>query len=141
MSQDLIKALEHCEDMLMRHSIDAVNGGAIEDEALNTIRSALSRHRSSVESVELPEPEATVSRGPAAFFVKFTEAGKDVRGKHDLYTASTVRSLIAAAVERERALCAGVCEDRQASYEAHGFPREFTAARACAAAIRARGEK
>jgi len=37
--------------------------------------------------------------------------------------------------------CALVCEQRRDSYEAKGFPREFTAARACAAAIRKLGEQ
>jgi hypothetical protein len=39
----------------------------------------------------------------------------------------------------EREACANVCESKQNSYESRGFPREFTAARACANAIRARG--
>jgi len=44
------------------------------------------------------------------------------------------------ATAKERESCAKVCEYRQDGYELSGFTREFTAARACAKAIRARGE-
>ena len=54
------------------------------------------------------------------------------------FETAHARMMTSAAVEREA--CAKVCEERQDRYEANGFPREFTAARACAAAIRARGD-
>ena len=45
------------------------------------------------------------------------------------------------ATEQEREACAKVCEKRQDIYEVNGFFREFTAARACAEAVRARGHR
>lgn len=51
------------------------------------------------------------------------------------YYASTVRSLIAAAVERERERCAKVCEEVAAPYQAAGA----SVALECAAAIREGG--
>lgn len=40
--QKLVGALEHCEGVFMSHSIDHINGGKIEDDALAIIRAALS---------------------------------------------------------------------------------------------------
>lgn len=69
------------------------------------------------------------------------EAGCDVQEDYVAYC--DIDDLVcffhmAQATEREE--CAKVCEERQNSYEARGFPREFTASKACAAAIRARGQ-
>lgn len=141
MSKELIAALEHCENMLMRHSIDAVNGEAIEDEALSVIRSALSRHRSSVESVEFfREADCWIRRNPG-FSSGVAHMGKEKPfgwpGAEPFYTASTVRSLIAAAVERERELCAKVCDGQ---IERWTDDRARYCASECAAAIRSRGE-
>ncbi len=146
MSKELIAALEHCENMLMRHSIDAVNGEAIEDEALSVIRSALSRHRSSVESVEFfREADCWIRRNPG-FSSGVAHMGKEKPfgwpGAEPFYTASTVRSLIAAAVEREREECAKVCEDMAAAAakEVGSSFEDVGAMDRCAAAIRSRGE-
>lgn len=77
MSKELIAALERCVQVF-----DEIGFKSHAEDA----REALSRHRSSVESVELPEPDDAVLYG----------------GVVDVYYDSTVRSLIAAAVERER---------------------------------------
>jgi len=114
-----------------------------EEEVAPALREALSRHRSSVESVELPGDEAVASiyinvHGDREFDDWKVELSA---GAHDLFTASTVRSLIAAAVEREREECAKVCDGVYYQHigPLHGEVRYGIAK--CAAAIRARGEK
>jgi len=89
----------------------------------------------SQEQIQLPEPAATVTRGPVAFFCKFTESGKELRGKFNLYTEEKVRFLIAEAVAAEREACAMAC----VHLHNQGFD-DLTASptNECAAAIRAR---
>lgn len=150
MSQDLIKALRTARIM---HNADQQELVCLPPADFKVIRDhidAISRHRSSVESVELPGDEAVASiyinvHGDREFDDWNVELSA---GAHDLFTASTVRSLIAAAVEREREECAKVCksiEDEYQRAEGRRYPElksdAQTGAGVCAAAIRARGEK
>lgn len=62
-----------------------------------------------------------------------------------VHTATTVRRLIAEAVEREREECAKVCEQRAGTASMFANSKAASehnrAVKGCAAAIRARGEK
>ncbi|WP_372362864.1 hypothetical protein ACCQ10_09210 [Xanthomonas sp. NCPPB 1325] len=42
---ELYEALDHCETLLMRYEINRVDGDAIADEALTTIRAAMAKAR------------------------------------------------------------------------------------------------
>jgi len=113
MSKDLIQVLTAIKATLE----EANQSGVITDtiwhgpgETLwDFIDNRIDRHRSSVESVELPEPECWIDGGDLEQLGKlgmggvlgWPDNGNDPR-RVQLYTASTVRSLIAAAVERER---------------------------------------
>lgn len=44
---------------------------------------------------ELPEPVAKASKGPVAFFVKWTEVGKPLRGDINLFTEDQMRAALA----------------------------------------------
>ena len=124
MSKDLIQALEAAAKVF--YSIGFKSHA-------EEVREALSRHRSSVESVELP----TCDGGVELDCGQAQGGGREVMYV-DGYTASTVRSLIAAAVEREREECAQVCDGQ---IERWTDDRARYCASECAAAIRSRGEK
>lgn len=152
MSKDLIAALEAIAAIKNK---DFGSDWEEIEEARFIAERALSRHRSSVESVELPEGDAFKRDGwgpDCGPYVEMHMASEmSWRDKADwtpLYTATTVRSLIAAAVERERELCAKVCEGIEDEYqrtEGRRYPELKSDAQKgagdCAAAIRARGEK
>lgn len=165
MSQDLIKALRTARIM---HNADQQELVCLPPADFKVIRDhieALSRHRSSVESVELPKGDGVASymAGTTCFTMACFNPADVKEGDH-VYTASTVRSLIAAAVERateeanrranaswslmvekmvaiEREQCAKVCDGVYYQHigPLHGEVRYGIAK--CAAAIRARGEK
>ncbi len=121
MSKDLIQVLTAIKATLE----EANQSGVITDtiwhgpgETLwDFIDNQIDRHRSSVESVEMPEADCWIRRNPG-FSSGVAHMGKEKPfgwpGAEPFYTASTVRSLIAAAVERERELCAKVCDGRRA---------------------------
>lgn len=106
MSKDLIQALK---DIAAIRNKDFGSDWEEIEEARLIAREALSRHRSSVESVEMPEADCWIRRNPG-FSSGVAHMGKEKPfgwpGAEPFYTASTVRSLIAAAVEREREACA-----------------------------------
>lgn len=56
----------------------------------------------------MPEPVANASKGPVAFFVKWTETGSPLRGSIPLYTATQMREAILAATERAATICDGL---------------------------------
>ena len=130
MSQDLIKALESIAGLPMPAQDNMVSANM-----RKIAEGALSRHRSSVESVELPTGEAVASLYIDAFGGREADDWRcDLpAGRHELYTASTVRSLIAAAVAKEREECAEIAGCFEAGMGTKsGLP--------ISAAIRARGE-
>lgn len=149
MSKDLIQALEEalsvCQSVNTGRHHRVVRDGSVhylqteewckwaEEEVAPALRQALSRHRSSVESVELPDGDLHVAHGRV--IPKTNDPSLMPPWSTPFYAASTVRSLIAAAVERERELCAKVCdaEDVADSDFAPGVQE------CIAAAIRARG--
>lgn len=110
---------------------------------------ALASYRASVDGVELPEGEAEAWQvmskdgghwGPPltrlSIARQLQSEGHDVRS---LYTAATIRRLIAEAVERERERCAKVCEDQVYSPDAP-YDEASRAAIYCASAIREGGK-
>lgn len=154
MSKELIAALEAIA--AIKNKDFGADWEEIE-EARFIAERALSRHRSSVESVELPWAECWVDGGDLEQLGKlgmggvlgWPDNGNDPR-RVPLYTASTVRSLIAAAVEREREQCHLIAEAEQLRREAIRYRKgedhaleggAASAAEQIAAAIRARGEK
>jgi len=172
MSKDLIQALEEAKAALSIALSDvdwrpkSPTQGTIHKAYCNT-DAALSRHRSSVESVGLPEPEGYRTEHEDTDMFWRPEDLLEARSYCDddiepepLYTASTVRSLIAAAVERateeanRRANASWslmakkmVAAERTQCYEAcirvaehQGTVPRNLVANECAAAIRSRGE-
>lgn len=140
---DLIQALERIS--AIENSFDC--GDWDEIELARTIANeALSRYRSSVEGVELPEPDAAQSKFTCEAAWSSCAVGHhlsvqaDPSGWRDyetraLYTATTVRTLIA----QEREACAKVCE--QSDEEGEGPDSWGWHSKDFAKAIRARGNK
>lgn len=96
----------------------------------------------------LAEPVATASKGPVAFFVKWTAAGAQLRGKFDLYTATQFQQ----AVARERESILDEWADRMQADLEHGirslneraaaeFNERYPQLAGFAAAIRAKGQQ
>ena len=57
---------------------------------------------------------------------------------HGVHAYRFLDLVMGAAAEREA--CARICEDRQQQYNTSHYPQELVVIRACAAAIRARGD-
>jgi hypothetical protein len=101
---DLIQALEELLDALPSAAPDGAEMMAVAQRlksAKDGARQALSRYRSSVEGVELPEAEIACAVDEFDLIQDWSKSHL-APGVHYLYTATTVRTLIAQAVERER---------------------------------------
>ena len=101
---DLIQALEELLDALPSAAPDGAEMMAVAQRlksAKDGARQALSRYRSSVEGVELPEAEIACAVDEFDLIQDWSKSHL-APGVHYLYTAATVRTLIAQAVERER---------------------------------------